>query len=322
MKEKIVQINMEYGIITYKTWLDKKNLEAFFREEFEVNKIFIAHETGTHKYDDPNTKPYKHTHVIVHIKRNKFNPATKCDFEDIHPNITVKKKSKMKPFQLLINYLANPAKEGRDMALDGLWKKVATNLATKIWDCKDVQEALTKCMDRPGDASGIIQCFNHKKEEEKKWDCPWPELRDWQADIMLKMEQGLKQGVLQHLYDDDGHAGKTKFFMWLYRCKHVAYIKCGNMSRSDMLNALKNLIKHGWNKRFLVMDFPRCEPPRKEDYAFAESVMDGIITTSKYDNGTVDLGDDTRVIMACNEKPMMHYLSKGRIHSTTLSGPY
>lgn len=299
-------ININYGIVTYKTHINKADLTAFFKGEFRINEIYVAHERSDAEM------PYDHTHVVFSCDRTKINPAIKLNYKGIHPNIKVVKVTKLEPFQHAINYIANPEKPGGDPDMHKYYIKVEKNLAVSIWKCKDIKEALEKHMTRPGDAMGIKTCFEQKGIElPNEIPCPWPELKEFQVEMKETVEKkNFKLNQVTWYQDTVGNRGKSQFFIWLCRLKLVHYMEWNNSPKHRM-NDVMNAIKRGWNRNIIVVNIARKQS-FDSVYPILEQLMNGYISTGMYDAQSVDFGKPCKVIVCSNFMPELEALSAGR----------
>jgi len=314
-EKKVTYVNIEHVMLTYKTWIDKINLDQWLRKEFKIEELYIAHEAPDH--DDGQT-PYEHTHVIMKCKRTKINPGIKCNYMGIHPHVALLKVTKLKPWQLAINYIANPDKEGGDKTCHHLYKKCEEDMVKGIWNCNTISEALQKYVTRPCDANGIVTIFNHKDVEKQEIGDFKHEMHPWQKQLYeLIMNDKLNPDQLTWIYDEAGLGGKSSLGIWLDR-KGIASYQSGGTGGPALIRAIENAIKEGWNKKYLILDFARSTPIHTSAYETIEQLMNGMFTSIKYDSKRIDLGHRCKVIVFANKHPDVTALSAGRWNIITI----
>lgn len=278
VSKKDTRANIDYAMLTYKTFLDKKEYEVWIKEQLTIVQLYIAHEAPDH--GDGGT-PYEHTHVVLQCKRTKINPDRRLDYKGIHPNIRFISVTKLKPFQLAINYISDPKKNGGDPSCHQYYKETETSLARRIWKCKDVNEALETLMDKPSDASGIIQCFNMKNDKK--------EVSEFEHE-KKKFQLALEDEIVNKKYntnkltwynDHVGMSGKTSFAQWLWRKKQCALIM-GAHSQKNIMCAIENAIKTGWDGKVVILNLSRANELSDTFYSTCELLMDGTFPSKKF----------------------------------------
>lgn len=313
-KEGINYLNFEAVILTYKSHLDKERVTKHFKERWLVKEIYIAHEIGQGTENgDQEEKGYEHTHVVLRCARTKINPAIGADFDGIHGHIQLVKLSKRKPFQLAINYIADPNKKGGDQSCHHLYKEVPKSIAAAIWKCTTVQQALEEVMEKPGEAMGIISTFNLKNNEKNPDNI---EFRHEKKKFQVELENELKSGKhnadqVTWYYDSAGLSGKTTFCKYLMQKKLCTVIN-GGKNQANILCALENAIKNQWDQKVVIINIARTQKITDELYSTIEIIMDGMFTTEKYNSRTLLTDERVKVYVMSNFAPDTSKLSTGR----------
>lgn len=289
---------------TYKTHIDKDKLQAFWESKLNFRMVFwrAAHENADAK------DPYEHTHVLVDF--GKSFQTTSCRFFDfvmddgttIHPNF---KPIKTKlHWENSLNYIAKEDPENADL------KKQPT-LATKVWDCKSIQEALEKNVRKASDATGIIALYNNKPREMQlksmtEHFCGW-QYELWEE---LAFSEGDDRSVIW-IFEEKGGTGKTVFSRSLMIDEPKDVLVTTAVSGAyHMATIIRNHIAEGWNGRIFLMNLTRAAEDHKI-YEGLEAIRDGMITSQKYQGGTV-LFDVKHLVVFANWLPNFDALSLDR----------
>lgn len=259
----------QYVMLTYKTHMVKEDLRAYFKDKFNVKEIEIAHETGKSE-----ETPYPHTHVVINFGRRFQSTNVRIfDINDIHPH--------MQPFRrhewgIKTNYLAKEDPENVHLK-----KNNVGTLASKIWKCETVQEALMTAQ-TASDVNGIVAMYNNKPVEKLEDKL---ELRDWQKDIWEKLQKKPNDREVIWIRDVIGGAGKSRFTRWMLANEYAIVFKQFGGTR-DSASIVADAVARGWDQKIIICDLSRDFEDR-QIYAALESLKDGMVTTTKYVGKTI-----------------------------------
>jgi len=129
-------------------------------------------------------------------------------------------------------------------------------------------------------------------------------LRDWQADMNVKLNAEPDDRTVYFLVDVTGNNGKT-WFAHYYASLHdrVQVLQPGK--KADMAYALDPTV------RTLFIDAPRSKQGEFLQYDFLEQCKDGYVFSSKYESRVKTLSK-CHVVVLMNEEPDMAKLSADR----------
>lgn len=128
-------------------------------------------------------------------------------------------------------------------------------------------------------------------------------LREWQADLNLRLNRPPHDREIVFLCDPDGNKGKTWFAKYYCSLHEDAQI-LESGKKVDMAHAMRQDIR---------VLFVNCTRQSIEflQYGFLESVKDGLVFSSKYESGMKFL-PPCHVVVLMNSTPDMTALSKDR----------
>lgn len=267
----------QYVMATYKTHLDKKILESFFRSKVDDIKFWRAAHENADKKD-----PYPHTHVLVDFGKSFTTRDSRFfDVENengvIHPNF--------KPIKTRIhwrnalNYIAKEDPENKDLK-----KKVP--IACKVWDKPTLTEALEEFVNKPSDAMGIIALYNSRPSSMELKSIS-DSFAGWQTEFMMELMGNGGDRKIIWIFDPVGGCGKTKFgrSLMIDDPKKFFYTTEVHTLR-DMATVIESGIESGWNGHCFFLNLTRAAETHKI-YNSMEAVRDGALTTQKYKGKTL-----------------------------------
>lgn len=289
---------------TYKSHINKEKLLEFWTKKLPFEMVFwrAAHETAD------KTDPYEHTHVLVDF--GKCFQTTTCRFFDfvledgtvLHPNFKMIKRQLH--WENSLNYIAK-----EDPANADLKKKPA--LTTKVWDARTVQEALEKNVRKPSDVTGILALYNNKPREMELKSMT-EKFCGWQYELWeeLTMSEGDDRKIIW-VFEEKGGTGKTVFSRSLMIDNPKDVLVTTAVSGAyHMATIIRNHIAEGWNGNIFLMNLTRAAEDHKI-YEGLEAIRDGMITSQKYQGGTV-LFDVKHLVVFANWLPNFDALSLDR----------
>jgi len=299
-EEKSFTFQNQRALLTYKTHLDKQKLEEFFNGLGTPLKFFrAAHETGD------ETTPYLHTHVLLHwTKRFQSKNCRIFDFENIHPHI--KKVITNSHWKECVKYL------GKEDAANADLLAIETPVAERVWDCKDIKEALSTQVKRLADVTGVIALYKHKPVETEPEERIKP--RAWQQAAKDWIDRTHNDRAVVWLWERKGNAGKTKFLEFLeqeYTVEKSLFLT--DFGRvTDTANIVQNAVERGWDGSVVLIDLRRSMKDRESIYPILEAFKDRRFTNTKYMGGCVRLRKCPKVIVTANWEPHWEALSEDR----------
>jgi len=290
-------------LITYKTHVDKTEIENFFRSKATVTEIHTCHENGDER------SPYPHSHVLVCFdKRFQSRNPRIFDWNNIHPHI-----QKVKYKSHLINCYKYLAKE--DPTCKYLLEKVPERFDIhQIIEKPTVLEAM-ELAQKPSDAWAISNLHkrHHQPDLQDSWDDSGEDITElwpWQKEIVaIITTKPKRRGVVRVVFDPIGDNGKNTLARYLESGDptHIALIQGVGSSRDVVESIIKKRNK-GWTGRTLFINVCRGGTI---DYDTLEQLSDGVLTRLKYDGGDVRY-KAYHVIILINYLPRINRLSKGR----------
>lgn len=323
---KAPRISNNRIFLTYKTHINKKELEAFINKlsckysklKKDAARIEIAHENG----DKINN--YPHTHVAIDFGSLFDCKSKNCmllfdwEYEDddgeeqvIHPHIEVIKTnihwnnalvylSKEDPENA---HLKNEGKSGGEIDIDSVIEAPndleAIKLAANKWS--DVTGILATRRAKRG-VRRIGTKFTKVDRNEHKW---------WQK--VFEIHESPNEPRLIHwFYDKEGGAGKTQLCKYLRQEYKFDWVTLGITNRScDAAEFLDAHADNGWNGHGVVMDIPRRASEFDSIYGVLEEIKNGYIASWK--NHTKQLEcENPHVIVMSNRLPKVSKMSKNR----------
>lgn len=271
-------------MLTYSGHLDKQVYIEWIQGKTKTNMKFIrlAHETGDEEIN------YEHTHAVIDFgKRFVTESARFFDFENVHPNI--KKILDKKHWDNAVTYLFKEDLENLDLKIE------KTNLVDAVWNCDTLQGALSMAK-KPSDAMGLSCIYKAKKREIKPLHL---ELYPWQQDCEKYCFGPVNDRKIRVYYDPKGGKGKTKFIKYMMSNYPEKCLFFTAINYRDTAFAIKAAIDNGWGGDTILINLSRDYEGRDSIYSIMESMKDGMITSNKYEAGSV-LFDDCHVVLMTN----------------------
>lgn len=289
-------------LLTYPTQIDKDDLIAHIENSAGRKSKFIrvAHESGNEE------TPYPHCHVLVRwfdavrTKDERFFDI-KIDKSWLHPNW--KKVNTEQHWLNAVKYLAKEDPDNADLLIQEV------SCCNKIWEAESLEDALRKSCIKPSDALGVIALYNARPAAPAY--CKEPD-RPWQISV-LEFINSYPDGQSVHwITDPTGGAGKSTLARYTMINK-IAHVVKRVGGASHFATNIANAIATGWTQQCLIIDVPRGnnEPSSSEFYACIEEVLDGVVTATKYQGGTL-IFDQPHVIVLANVLPCKRNMSARR----------
>lgn len=284
----------------YMLWLKKKMKRAF-------KFLRMAHEAPDHSEEGEEGSaktPYEHTHVVFRLEQRFVTENARFfDWEGIHPHIMNIDCRKPKAWSNRVEYLAkeDPANE------DLLAKK---SCVTRIWECRDLKQALVECAGKPGDVSGVIAAWN-QRPATYVWEMEW-KLRIFQKMIMdiVAIDKRPDGRSIHWWWEKEGNIGKTylaKYMMMNW--PEYYYVVQGGMAQRDFATIVAGALENGWNGHCMLFCLTRSQEDHEGFYGNLESVCDGMVTATKY-AGRTKVWAATHVVVLANWLPQMYQKDK------------
>lgn len=302
-ERRTFRIQNQKMMLTYKTHLNKDEYMGYMLATFDAYapKFFeIAHENGD------ETNPYPHSHVLIDWGKAFQSKNTRVfDYKDIHPHIQPLKS--MTHWRNSVQYIAKEDISLAHLKTDGI------PIADRIWSCETLEEALLKNAKKPNDVPGIMALFKLKPHEEKPKMPYTPHL--WQKQLYEKIDKptSWSSREITWVYETVGNTGKSYFGEYWSRTdpKRFYYINAVSSAR-DFATVIKTAVNSGWGGHCLLIDLTRSHEDRDSLYIPLEMIKSGIITATKYEGGTIDLGFRPHVVVFANWPPNISKLSLDR----------
>lgn len=312
-------------LLTYGKQEDKKVFTAWFKKNFPVNEIHLAHETG-------KESGRKHMHVVVDFgKRFQTTDFRRFDYPgwideknvhppEAHPNIRPIKNPWPKNWANVKNYIAKEDPENEHLKVTG----GCPQFLKSLWACKNIQDALAQNIGMDpltgavkwSDVSGIEKAFAFKPRPEVKTIYPsYP----WQQELYeeLKLEPD-NRSVLWY-FDPVGGSGKTQFAKYLMTTyPDMYYVVSQTNGMKDFATIIANALDAGWKNHGLIFNLARSDAELKI-YKPIESIKDGLLTSVKYSGKTM-VFDCPHVVVFANFLPETEKLSADRWKIRKITG--
>lgn len=280
----------QYVMLTYKTWIEKKAMRQYFKDNFGAKEVEIAHETGA--------EGYQHTHIVINFgKAFQSRNVRVFDINEIHPHIQPFKRHE---WDTKINYIAKEDPENAHLK-----KKTLPTLASKIWTCETVHEALLTAQ-KPSDVPGIIALYNNKPKFEKIDNF---ELRKWQQEVYNMLQTKADDRKIIWIRDKNGGAGKSRFAKFM-ALNHGAVLLKQFGALRDVSQIIADAVEKGWNQQVIMIDLARSFADR-DIYTALENLKDGAVTSTKYAGKTVTF-ESPHIVVTANFWPIATAMSLDR----------
>lgn len=298
-------------LLTYRGHLDKEKTIAHFKKQFpkmlECSDHFIrcAHETGKTTGVD-----YPHTHVLINfgyqIQKESFDW---CMLDGIpHPNIRC--CGTMQHYKNAMRYLSkeDPANADLVVAMPTLREKM---------EGKTVSQALDMCT-RFSDVSGALMMQSL---------CVRPRYDPFNDPVLKREPNGFQKLVISVIdspaddrglvwyYNEKGGAGKTILIKHLFASRPESVLAMsGAGCEKDFSHAIISAFDKGWNGSVFLLNVVRDQQGFDGSlYKSLEKVKDGLVSSQKYQGGTVSWKPGHVIVMA-NWLPRINSMSIDRWH--------
>lgn len=284
-----------FGILTYKTHIDKTELREFLGDLHKGSNMGIAHETGD------ETNPYPHTHVVIDFGKSitisKKRVQSGWDFGDIHPNWKVLKGRKA--FNDGLRYIS---KEDTDIGIESPEPQFA-DIVEAVWECESERDVLLRVCKGREDVIPYLMVFKYKLETERhiayQDTFKDAELNEYQTEWWDRLRVQNDRQILW-IYDEEGGKGKSWFGKWL-RVNH-------NAERMILKQKAVGFMYKG--SEYVYVNITRTT----EDfvsYAALEDLKDGEMVSDKYEGRSV-LYAPPKVIVFSNFYPKISAMTTDR----------
>lgn len=295
-KSKDFRLFRQVLLLTYPTFLDKKELEAFLRLKIRnLHDIIIGWETGE--------TGYKHTHVCVHTSgprvRFDIKGQSTLDFKGIHGEYN---DFLWKFLADKWNYCCKDDPANQD-------KKKQTNLVTSIMGCDSTLDALEKHCEKPADAMGVIMIHKFKKMDyrTKFTDANRP----WQLELRKEVKEECENDrEVIWLWDPIGKCGKRVMGDWLSDNYPGWFYINSWKGCQRVIHLVLKMCRAGLRPKGFFINISR-EGFHEGIYDFIEQCKDGMLIDSMYDGDVVRF-DPCWVIISSNFEPEWSKLSSDR----------
>jgi len=297
------KFNNQRLMLTYKTHLDKKKLEEFFRKTTPSYKISFwraAHENADKGH------PYPHTHVVVDFGKpfqaSGKNAARTFDLDEIHPHIKIIKS--IGHFKNAKKYLSKEDPANEDL------KKEAATCFEKIQDCQTLQEAMNLAKN-PGEAMGIQTMYNLKTPKIIRKEV---KLYDWQENLVKELENKFADDrKIIWITDKFGKLGKTTLATWYFINKPGKLLYLQALPGAyHTATIVQNAQAAGWTGEVIMINLSRSMEDRGSIYDPLESLKDGFMTAIKYHGGMLPLTRIPHIVVFANWAPDYNRMTDDR----------
>jgi hypothetical protein len=295
-------------LLVYSGYLDKSALSTHLNKD-RNDKIWITHMFPSPKID------FKSSFVLIEFNgRIDWRSLRPVTFEGQIPRIYKIPQTKNSWLEMA-KMMCSVDKSHTELSdLIENHKRDEKSLASKIWECPDVQTALQRYGER-GDSvifSQVSAVFSMKpKDPGSQMSAELPQ--KWQQTVLEWFDNGKAScRTCLNVWEKDGNSGKTYFCKWLsvHRPDKVAVLSC-IPTEYHLATIIRGCIERGWDATAVVINVPRHEC-FTEFYGSLEKLMDGILTALKY-NGIPMSFDPPKVVVFSNYPLNKDKLSIGKI---------
>lgn len=140
------------------------------------------------------------------------------------------------------------------------------------------------------------------------------DLREWQRDLLAKLDGEPDSRTIIFVVDRSGNTGKSWFADYYHSLHPLAVQVLNPGKKADMALALNPSI------RVLIIDAPRSKQGEYIQYDFLEDVKNGRVFSGKYESGMKYL-NKVHVVVMMNEDPDYQKLSIDRYDVISLDEP-
>lgn len=309
---KPFRLSIQRIMLTYKTHINKTDLEQFIRNKSKrpCPTIISAHENGE---NDPRT-PYEHTHTCIDFGSAMDSKSCRIfdwkteEGEMIHPHFKLLKFAKA--FRDCLVYISKEDPEVADMLPD-------PSIMLGALNCIDTKDAIIKFGKKFSDVNGIISLMKFKGNEVA--DIPFEELEvprnQWQFDLIeeLKERRPVSHRKVIWIFDTWGRSGKSNLGDWLEGREPLKWIAEGDFGNSS--NAATKMLswyENGFQFHGITIDLQvTMDSDPKRIFQYLEPMLDGKITALKYLGGHKKIRKPWVVVFA-NWPPIVSALISDR----------
>lgn len=191
-------------------------------------------------------------------------------------------------------------------------KKVNKNISWR--QCKGSEQQNFNYTNKDGDIWLSFGCdiLSTLKPGEKKPIKIITELKPFQEDIEKLYHTEPDERTIHWYVDYIGGLGKTAFTKYMYVKYRILPIKGGKIA--DICNIIFN--SNMDNVKMVIMDIPRSS--KNVSYNAIESILDGMITNTKYETG-ISVFNAPHVVVFSNFYPDTSAMSEDRWHIVELN---
>ncbi|QMW68669.1 replication-associated protein [Crucivirus-124] len=286
------------ALLTYSTHINKKEYIEWFKTLSKQTPTFIrlAHETGSNENKE---EKYEHTHVVFKVsKRIDTINQRFFDYNNIHPHIKILKGNKA--IDDAKQYIAKEDPENKDLLIE-------PSIVHGIWAETSIQDALSKFVQKPSDAMGIVSIYNYKKNEVFIDEEDEPNFT-WHKEIMEEFKERARYARKRHvtwIYETVGLCQKTDLTRYLMLTQPNAWFSCKDLGNAkDAATIIANAIAGGWTGHGCIIDLPRSASNHKRIYNYIEEIKDGMVTSQKY-SGRTFVFNKPHVLVLANWAPKL-----------------
>ena len=152
-------------------------------------------------------------------------------------------------------------------------------------------------------------------------------LRPWQQDMMtilFKLHKEKNNRLCPVVFDSEGNSGKTSFFMAMLQRRNDVLVFQAGCKKSDVIDIIRRRVAPMPDARgkeiaakplnFIFIDISRKEGASGDflSYSLVEEILNGMITSGKYEGATYRFKNFVQVCIATNYMPNLELLSKDR----------
>lgn len=294
-------------LLTYKTWLDKKQLIEYICGKVKKDMILIraAHETGDENH------PYLHTHVVFYTKvKWECKNERALDVNGIHPNWSPI-NPRTEHLKNAIQYLGKEDKENEDLLE---WEPaVQQGIVARIQASESRNDAIDKfCINDKGMLMGanvsVVERLYFEGLNTYEPEIDENMMHVWQKWLLKKKNDNR---CVVWVYDYVGGCGKTVFGKYIQHNKLGVYLSGSGNGMSNVANYAQTMKMKGENLNWWILNMSRVHEDNNSIYSIIEMLKDGIYTSTKY-TGCNMLVKSPAVTVMANSMPKFDKLSLDR----------
>lgn len=301
-------------LFTYKTHINKKKLEEFFKHvspKREISFFRAAHENGDVECN------YLHTHLLISwttpmVTKNQrnfdFPIVEEGEVVYIHPHIKVLKN--LKAVQDAKKYIAKEDPENADLIITTtvtIMNQVETAQSQKEF-FREIIESDSNAWKNSLALEKIYQIFRPHKSVVNNWNPHF----SWHHHLVWILEKKVNPRKIIWIFDRKGNTGKTAIARYLYCLDPESVLLSKDMGVSrDAATIVSSALEHGWNSKICLIDLPRNAENHGRMYQWLEEIKDGFVTTVKY-HGETQIFPNPHLVVFSNWPPKVKALSIDR----------